>query len=141
LMEFLGIFKKKWICNTYKKHFCFTKGFYGHAPYTIKSHFQTVYEGEFWCLCTVTLEQNGPKLNSRPVYYSSRLYGKSLFCHKSRGWGSMGAAGAKASTKFENWLLAPINCQLVSSLKFTASYVSTYELKFLMQLWKCTWQI
>ena len=32
------------------------------------AHFQTVYEGEFWCLW-----RNGPKLNSRPVY-CSRLY-------------------------------------------------------------------
>ena len=38
------------------------------------AHFQTVYEGEFWCLCTVTFGKYGPKLNSRPVY-CSRLYG------------------------------------------------------------------
>ena len=37
------------------------------------AHFQAVYKGEFWCLCTVTFGQNGPKLNSRPVY-CSRLY-------------------------------------------------------------------
>ena len=30
--------------------------------------FQTVYEGEILCLCTVTFGQNGPKLNSSPVY-------------------------------------------------------------------------
>ena len=36
--------------------------------------FQTVYEGEFWCLCTVTFGQNGPQLNSRPVY-CLKLYG------------------------------------------------------------------
>ena len=27
---FLGTFKKSRICNTYKKHFCFTKGFYAY---------------------------------------------------------------------------------------------------------------
>ena len=32
------------------------------------AHFQTVYEGESWCLCIVTFGQNGPTLNSRPVY-------------------------------------------------------------------------
>ena len=37
------------------------------------AHFQTVYKGEFWCLCTVTFGRNGPKMNSRPVY-CSRLY-------------------------------------------------------------------
>ena len=31
------------------------------------------YEGEIWCLCTVTFGQKVPKLNCRPVYYS-RLY-------------------------------------------------------------------
>ena len=66
---------------------------------------------------------------------------KSLFCYKSWGWVSMGATGAIVSTKFENWILVPMNCQLASSLKLTTSYVSTHELKFLMQLWKCTWQI
>ena len=38
------------------------------------AHFHIVYEGEFWCLCIVTFGQNGPKLNSGPVY-CSRLYG------------------------------------------------------------------
>ena len=28
----------------------------------------TVYEGEIWCLCTVTFGQKNSKLNSRPVY-------------------------------------------------------------------------
>ena len=32
------------------------------------------YEGEIWCLCTVTFGQKVSKLNSRPVY-CSRLYG------------------------------------------------------------------
>ena len=36
--------------------------------------FQTVYEGEIRCLCTVTFGPKGPELNSRPVY-CSRLYG------------------------------------------------------------------
>ena len=40
------------------------------------AHFQTVYEGEFLCLCTVTFGQKGPKLNSRPVYWL-QLYGSS----------------------------------------------------------------
>ena len=34
-------------------------------------HFQTVYEGEIWCLCTVTFGQKSSKLNSRPVYCSN----------------------------------------------------------------------
>ena len=44
------------------------------------AHFQTVYEGEFWCLCTVTFGQNGPKLNRRPVdcSYISFLLWKNL---------------------------------------------------------------
>ena len=42
------------------------------------AHFQTVYEEEFWCLCTVTFGRNGPKLNSRLVY-CSRLDGFSYF--------------------------------------------------------------
>ena len=45
----------------------------------------------------------------------------------------MGATGAIVSTKFENWILVPMNCQLASSLKLTTSYVSTHELKFLTQ--------
>ena len=36
-------------------------------------HCNTVYEGEIWCLCTVTFGQKGSKLNSKPVY-CSRLY-------------------------------------------------------------------
>ena len=36
--------------------------------------FQTVYEGEIWCLCTVTFGQKSSKLNSRTVY-CSQLYG------------------------------------------------------------------
>ena len=28
MVEFWGIFRKNRTCNTYKKHFCFTKGFY-----------------------------------------------------------------------------------------------------------------
>ena len=39
------------------------------------SYFQTVYEGEIWCLCTVTFAPKDPKLNSRPVY-CLRLYGR-----------------------------------------------------------------
>ena len=35
---------------------------------------QTVYEGEIWCLCTVTCGQKSSKLNSIPVY-CSQLYG------------------------------------------------------------------
>ena len=34
----------------------------------------SVYEGEFWCLGTVNFEQNGPKLNSWPIY-CLQLYG------------------------------------------------------------------
>ena len=33
--------------------------------------FQTVYEGEIWCLCAVTIGQKGPILNSSLVYCSS----------------------------------------------------------------------
>ena len=36
--------------------------------------FQTVCEGEIWCLCTVTFGPKSIKLNSRPVY-CSQLYG------------------------------------------------------------------
>ena len=36
--------------------------------------FQTVYEGEIWCLCTVNFGPKSSKLNSRPVYCSG-LYG------------------------------------------------------------------
>ena len=35
---------------------------------SIFKYFQTVYEGEIWCLCTVTFDPKGPNLNSRPVY-------------------------------------------------------------------------
>ena len=50
----------------------------GRKQYTVlvsstSKHFQTVYEGEIWCLCTVTFDQKFPKLNSRLVY-CSRLY-------------------------------------------------------------------
>ena len=31
------------------------------------AHFGRAYEGEIWCLCTVTFGQKVPKLNSRPV--------------------------------------------------------------------------
>ena len=34
-MEFLGIFRKNRTCNTYKKHFCFAKGFYAQFPCTV----------------------------------------------------------------------------------------------------------
>ena len=36
--------------------------------------FQTAYEGEIWCLCTVTFGPKSLKLNRRSVY-CSRLYG------------------------------------------------------------------
>ena len=54
-------------------------------------HFQTVYEGEIWCLCTVPFDPKSSKLNSRPVY-CLQLYGSykhylisciSLFFHDS----------------------------------------------------------
>ena len=32
------------------------------------SDFNKAYEGEIWCLCTVTFGQKVQKLNSRPVY-------------------------------------------------------------------------
>ena len=41
-------------------------------------HFQTVYEAEVGCLCTVTFEPKSSKLNSRLVY-CSRLYGTCPF--------------------------------------------------------------
>ena len=41
------------------------------------SDFQKAYEGEIWCLCTVTLGHEYPKLNSRRVY-CSWLYSKSM---------------------------------------------------------------
>ena len=42
--------------------------------------FQTVHEGEIWCLCTVTFGSKGPKLNSRLVY-CSQLYGTSILVY------------------------------------------------------------
>jgi hypothetical protein len=39
----------------------------------MKEYFQNVYEGEIWCLCTVTFGPKSPKLNSRSVY-CLRLY-------------------------------------------------------------------
>ena len=36
--------------------------------------FQTVCEGEIWCLCTVTFDQKNSKLYGRAVY-CSQLYG------------------------------------------------------------------
>ena len=36
--------------------------------------FQTAYEGEIWCLRTMTYGQKSSKLNSRPIY-CSQLYG------------------------------------------------------------------
>ena len=50
--------------------------------------FQKAYEGEIWCLCTVTFDQKVPKLNSRPVY-CSRLYGmyySTKFFHCTVRW-------------------------------------------------------
>ena len=41
------------------------------------ARFQKAYEGEIWCLCTLTFGQKVPKLNSRPVY-CSQLYGTIL---------------------------------------------------------------
>ena len=43
-------------------------------------HFQNIFEGEIWCLCTLTFGQTFPKLNSRLVY-CWRLYG--IFTSKS----------------------------------------------------------
>ena len=43
-------------------------------------HFQNVYEGEIWCICTVTFGQNFPKLNSRPVYaHDFTVFGRRCF--------------------------------------------------------------
>jgi hypothetical protein len=42
-----------------------TTGFLKWTDFSTFRDFQTVYEGEIWCLCTVTF---GSKLNSRPVY-------------------------------------------------------------------------
>ena len=47
--------------------------------------FQTVYEVEIWCLCTVTFGQKSSKSNSRPVY-GLQLYGISGYCQTCRNY-------------------------------------------------------
>ena len=47
------------------------------------SDFQKAYEGEIWCLCTVTFGQKNSKLNGRPVY-CSWLYGSLKSCAKTK---------------------------------------------------------
>ena len=61
--EVISVIVKSWVVN------CLSS--------TLKD-FQTVYEEEIWCLCTVTFGQKVPKLNSRPVY-CLRLYGNLYF--------------------------------------------------------------
>ena len=48
---------------------------------TTFNDFQTVYEGEFWCLCTVTFCQKSSKLNSRSVHCSWLCGTDYVLCH------------------------------------------------------------
>ena len=43
-------------------------------------NFQTVCEGEIWCLCTMTFGQKSLKLNSRPVYCHNLGHPKVHIC-------------------------------------------------------------
>ena len=68
--------------------------------------FQTVYEGEIWCLCTVTFVENISKLNIRPVY-SLQIYDllDSIFQSRNCKAGKEKVTAQVSCYKFSSWKL------------------------------------
>ena len=67
--------------------------------------FQNVYEGEIWCLCTMTFGQKVPKLNSSLVYHL-RLYGGS---NLSENWVVYDLQSSQTWTEL---IIVTDNCQI-----------------------------